>query len=61
MDPYDLYMKEKEDWQNEISKRDEKIKELEDKLKFRHLPGPDCKRWIEVEERIEAIICEGGD
>jgi len=36
MDPtgdlYDLYLEEREDWQNEISKRDDRIKKLEEAL-----------------------------
>lgn len=32
MDPYDDYMKEREDWQNEIAKRDEEIRMLKEHL-----------------------------
>jgi hypothetical protein len=32
MDPYDQYMQQQEEWQNEIAKRDERIKKLEKAL-----------------------------
>jgi chromosome segregation ATPase len=32
MDPYDLYMEQQMDWQNEISKRDDRISELEKEI-----------------------------
>src|SRR5262245_16564551 len=38
MDPYDIYMKQQEKWQEEISKRDERIKELERDLELAEAP-----------------------
>src|SRR5262245_24727291 len=32
IDPYDLYLQEREEWQEEISKRDERINELEENI-----------------------------
>ena len=58
MDPFDEYMRQQEDWQNEISKRDDRIKELEEKLKLYHLPGDNCKWFLETQKRIDDIAIE---
>lgn len=53
MDPYELYMKEREDWLNEISKRNDRIKKLEEALLF-YSDKSNLEKYIHTIEHYSA-------